>query len=238
MRSWWTSRRGRRRTTSCSASGGCWRRGPWATPARSIRSPPACWWCWSGGRRGSRGSSRRRPRPISPPLGWASRPTPTISRARRSGQPADLSGLDRGARGRGAGGVRGRAAPAARRATRPSTWTGSGATGWRGGVSRSSRPRRRWWCTRIELVEYAPPELVFRVTVSAGTYVRALARDLGERLGVGAHLTALRRESIGALRVEDAVPLAEVDAVGGPAGPGGARAPARRRARRARPRWR
>jgi tRNA pseudouridine55 synthase len=64
---------------------------------------------------------------------------------------------------------------------------------------------------RIDLVEYAPPELVFRVTVSAGTYVRALARDLGERLGVGAHLTGLRRESIGALRVEDAVRLAEVD---------------------------
>jgi tRNA pseudouridine55 synthase len=63
---------------------------------------------------------------------------------------------------------------------------------------------------RIDLVEYAPPALVFRVTVSAGTYVRALARDLGERLGVGAHLTALRRESIGALRVEDAVRLADV----------------------------
>jgi tRNA pseudouridine55 synthase len=65
---------------------------------------------------------------------------------------------------------------------------------------------------QIDLVEYAPAELVFRVTVSAGTYVRALARDLGERLGVGAHLTALRRESIGALRVEDAVRLAEIDA--------------------------
>ena len=63
---------------------------------------------------------------------------------------------------------------------------------------------------RIELVAWASPELVFRVTVSAGTYVRALARDLGERLGVGAHLSALRRESIGALRVEDAVPLEQV----------------------------
>ena len=76
-------------------------------------------------------------------------------------------------------------------------------------------------------MEYAPPELVFRVTVSAGTYVRALARDLGERLGVGAHLTALRREvdrrapgrGRGAAR-------REVDADGGPAGPGGAGAPA------------
>jgi len=60
---------------------------------------------------------------------------------------------------------------------------------------------------QIELVRYAPPELAFRATVSAGTYVRALARDLGARLGVGAHLTALRREAIGPLRVDDAVPL-------------------------------
>ncbi|HEX6615511.1 MAG TPA: hypothetical protein VF046_04340, partial [Gemmatimonadales bacterium] len=60
---------------------------------------------------------------------------------------------------------------------------------------------------RIALVSYAAPELVFRATVSAGTYVRALARDLGARLGVGAHLTALRREAIGPLRVDDAVPL-------------------------------
>ena len=65
---------------------------------------------------------------------------------------------------------------------------------------------------RIDFESYAPPDLVFRVTVSAGTYVRALARDLGARLGVGAHLTALRREAVGALRVEDAVPLERVDA--------------------------
>jgi tRNA pseudouridine55 synthase len=43
--------------------------------------------------------------------------------------------------------------------------------------------------------------------VSAGTYIRALARDLGERLGVGAHLSSLRREAIGSIRVDDAVPL-------------------------------
>jgi tRNA pseudouridine55 synthase len=63
---------------------------------------------------------------------------------------------------------------------------------------------------RIALVSYAAPELVFRVTVSAGTYIRALARDLGAQLGVGAHLTALRREAIGPLRVGDAVPLEQV----------------------------
>jgi tRNA pseudouridine55 synthase len=46
--------------------------------------------------------------------------------------------------------------------------------------------------------------------VSAGTYLRAIARDLGNRLGVGAHLIALRREAIGAIGVDQAVPLAEV----------------------------
>jgi tRNA pseudouridine55 synthase len=59
-----------------------------------------------------------------------------------------------------------------------------------------------------ELLDLRDGVATFRVTVSTGTYVRALARDLGERLGVGAHLTALRRESIGGLRVEDAVPYA------------------------------
>jgi tRNA pseudouridine55 synthase len=63
---------------------------------------------------------------------------------------------------------------------------------------------------RIELVTYEPPEVTFRATVSAGTYIRAIARDLGDRLGAGAHLTSLRREAIGSLRVDDAVPLEQV----------------------------
>jgi tRNA pseudouridine55 synthase len=48
--------------------------------------------------------------------------------------------------------------------------------------------------------------LSFVVTVSAGTYVRALARDLGERLGCGAHLLTLRRTTSGAFSVADATP--------------------------------
>jgi tRNA pseudouridine55 synthase len=60
---------------------------------------------------------------------------------------------------------------------------------------------------RMELVDWSAPAVTFRVTVSPGTYVRAIARDLGQRLGVGAHLTALRREAIGSLSVTDAVPL-------------------------------
>jgi tRNA pseudouridine55 synthase len=59
----------------------------------------------------------------------------------------------------------------------------------------------------IEVLQVARGEVEFRATVGPGTYLRAIARDLGEVLGVGAHLVALRREAIGALRVEDAVPL-------------------------------
>lgn len=49
------------------------------------------------------------------------------------------------------------------------------------------------------------------VGCSAGTYVRALARDLGAALGVGAHLTALRRTAAGHFNLADASPMPEVD---------------------------
>lgn len=55
------------------------------------------------------------------------------------------------------------------------------------------------------------PDVRLRVRCSSGTYVRALARDVGEALGTGAHLTALRRTAVGAFRVEEAVPLTELD---------------------------
>ena len=48
------------------------------------------------------------------------------------------------------------------------------------------------------------------VEVSSGTYVRALARDLGAALGVGGHLTALRRTRVGRFDLSAAVPLAEL----------------------------
>jgi tRNA pseudouridine55 synthase len=57
----------------------------------------------------------------------------------------------------------------------------------------------------LELVEAAVPDLRFRATVSAGTYVRSLARDIGAKLGCGAHLTALQRTAVGPLRLADAV---------------------------------
>lgn len=59
----------------------------------------------------------------------------------------------------------------------------------------------------IEIARFAPPLVHFSVTVSTGTYVRALARDAGRELGCGAHLVALRRTAIGPFSVEDAAAL-------------------------------
>ncbi|MGE3234075.1 MAG: tRNA pseudouridine(55) synthase TruB [Thermoleophilia bacterium] len=58
-------------------------------------------------------------------------------------------------------------------------------------------------------------EAVLEVRCSAGTYVRRLASDIGERLGCGAYLTALRRTAVGAMSVDDAVAPDEVEREGG-----------------------
>jgi tRNA pseudouridine55 synthase len=58
-------------------------------------------------------------------------------------------------------------------------------------------------------------EVVIELRCSAGTYVRQIAVDLGERLGCGAYLTALRRTAVGELSVDDAVAPAEVGRDGG-----------------------
>ncbi|MEX3556846.1 MAG: tRNA pseudouridine(55) synthase TruB [Burkholderia gladioli] len=59
----------------------------------------------------------------------------------------------------------------------------------------------------LELLDCALPDVSFRVTCSKGTYVRTLAEDIGEALGCGAHLVALRRTGVGALTLEHAVTL-------------------------------
>lgn len=53
-------------------------------------------------------------------------------------------------------------------------------------------------------------DLEVRVTCSSGTYIRALARDLGRDLGTGGHLTALRRTRVGPFEVGEAAPLDEL----------------------------
>jgi tRNA pseudouridine55 synthase len=64
---------------------------------------------------------------------------------------------------------------------------------------------------RIRLLDVALPEVRFEVECSSGTYIRAIARDLGADLGVGGHLTALRRTRIGAHPVAHALPADQLD---------------------------
>jgi tRNA pseudouridine55 synthase len=65
---------------------------------------------------------------------------------------------------------------------------------------------------RFEVTGIRLPEVDLLTEVSTGTYVRSLARDFGRALGCGAHLKALRRESIGPFRVNDAVDLLDLEA--------------------------
>lgn len=64
---------------------------------------------------------------------------------------------------------------------------------------------------RAELGSWEPPDAGVTVSCSSGTYIRAIARDLGERLGCGAHLTTLRRTSVGDFSVNNAVSLDELE---------------------------
>jgi tRNA pseudouridine55 synthase len=59
----------------------------------------------------------------------------------------------------------------------------------------------------FRFTEYAEPFGKFRVACTKGTYIRSLAHDLGQKLGCGAHLTALRRSASGKFDVADALPL-------------------------------
>jgi tRNA pseudouridine55 synthase len=65
---------------------------------------------------------------------------------------------------------------------------------------------------RFDLLRRDGDDLDVAVTCSTGTYVRALARDLGQALGVGAHLTALRRTRVGSFGLDQARTLDELEA--------------------------
>ncbi len=66
----------------------------------------------------------------------------------------------------------------------------------------------------LEIVEHAGSQIRLRMTVATGFYVRALARDLGTRLGCGAYVSALRRTASGPFAVEEALPLEEAIRLG------------------------
>ncbi|MCJ7512940.1 MAG: tRNA pseudouridine(55) synthase TruB [Anaerolineales bacterium] len=64
---------------------------------------------------------------------------------------------------------------------------------------------------KLAVTGYQPPDLSLEIECSAGTYIRTLAHDLGQVLASGGHLRALRRTSSGHFRLQEAVPLAELE---------------------------
>lgn len=66
-------------------------------------------------------------------------------------------------------------------------------------------PSRTVTVYALELLSYDPPDAEFLIRCSKGTYVRSLARDIGEACGCGAYVTSLSRERVGPFRLEEAV---------------------------------
>lgn len=75
------------------------------------------------------------------------------------------------------------------------------------------RPPRQVRITEIEVVEYEYPLLTIRVACGSGTYIRSLARDIGQDLKVGAYLEELRRTKSGEYTEEDLVTLEELEKI-------------------------
>jgi tRNA pseudouridine55 synthase len=71
-------------------------------------------------------------------------------------------------------------------------------------------PARPVTIYELEILAWDTPDVTLRVVCSAGTYIRSLAHDLGEQLGCGGHLVALRRTAVGMMTVDAAAPLASL----------------------------
>lgn len=69
-------------------------------------------------------------------------------------------------------------------------------------VALKARPARVY---RIEVLRFAPPAVEVEVECAKGTYIRSVAHDVGQVLGCGAHLSALRRTRVGPFTIEDAL---------------------------------
>ncbi len=73
-------------------------------------------------------------------------------------------------------------------------------------------PPRQVTIYALDLIAWAPPDLTLLIVCSAGTYIRSLAHDLGERLGCGGHLISLCRTASGRFRLEEAISLEDLAA--------------------------
>ncbi len=65
--------------------------------------------------------------------------------------------------------------------------------------------------SEFEITDTNLPEVTFRIVCSKGTYIRSLVRDIGQALGVGAHLSELCRTRIGTFHLKDAQTIEEVN---------------------------
>lgn len=75
------------------------------------------------------------------------------------------------------------------------------------------RMPRDVWIHRLDLIAWNAPDAIFDIECSKGTYIRALAADMGGALDCGAHLIALRRTASGGFEVGNAVMLEAIDAM-------------------------
>jgi tRNA pseudouridine55 synthase len=79
-------------------------------------------------------------------------------------------------------------------------------------VAREARPLTIY---RLDLLDWNPPDLTLDVTCSSGTYIRSLAHDLGQVVGTGAHLTALRRTTSGPFSLDQSYSLNTLEQLAG-----------------------
>lgn len=74
------------------------------------------------------------------------------------------------------------------------------------------RKEREVFIYDLKIVEIDPPWVHFKITCSKGTYIRALARDIGRKIGCGAHLSALRRTRSGPFSIDQSLCLESLKA--------------------------
>jgi len=72
-------------------------------------------------------------------------------------------------------------------------------------------PARKVRIDQISAINFEAPDVTLELVCSAGTYVRSLAHDLGQKLGCGAHLVALQRTTVGPFTLRHAHTMAELD---------------------------
>jgi len=72
------------------------------------------------------------------------------------------------------------------------------------------RPERKITIYRIDLINFEQPYLDLNISCSKGTYIRTLCDEIGNNLGVGAHMVSLERTRVGSFRIEDSVSIEDL----------------------------